>query len=118
MHSEKKRGTDETLLGTPLVFSDLADYQEGSVVSRTIIDQSEGTITVFAFDQGQSLSEHTAPFDALVQIIDGEGVVTIAGEAHRLQVGHAIVMPADIPHAVTAEERFKMSLTMIRSPKA
>lgn len=94
--------------------SRLTEYQSGSIVSRTIIDKKEGTVTVFAFDAGQSLSEHTAPFDALVQAVEGEGRCTIAGEDHLLKEGQGIIMPANVPHAVRAEERFKMVLTMIR----
>ena len=76
--------------------------------------RSGGTITVFAFDAGQALSEHTAPFDAVAQVIDGDAEITIAGEAHRVEAGQMIVMPANQPHAVTAHTRFKMLLTMIR----
>ncbi len=93
----------------------LADYQEGSIVSRTIIDQKTGTVTFFAFDQGQGLSEHTAPFDALVHLLDGEAEITISGKTHRLSAGEMIIMPANEPHALKALKRFKMVLTMIRS---
>jgi quercetin dioxygenase-like cupin family protein len=96
-------------------FVDLADYQEGSIVSRTIIDKKTGTVTFFAFDQGQGLSEHTAPFDALVHLLDGEVEITISGKAHRLSTGEMIIMPANEPHALKALKRFKMILTMIRS---
>src|SRR5512143_1243633 len=91
---------------------DLADYQEGSIVSRTIIDKKTGTVTFFAFDQGQGLSEHTAPFDALVHLLDGEVEITISGKAHRLSAGEMIIMPANEPHALKAQKRFKMILTM------
>ena len=92
----------------------MVDYQEGSIVSRTLIDISAGTVTLFAFDSGQGLSEHTAPFDALVHVIDGEATIVIAGKPISLKAGEAIIMPADKPHAVKAAKRFKMMLVMIR----
>jgi quercetin dioxygenase-like cupin family protein len=94
---------------------DLADYQEGSIVSRTIIEKKTGTITFFAFDKGQGLSEHTAPFDALVYLLDGEAEVVISGKPFRLKEGEMLIMPANDPHALRAITRFKMILTMIRS---
>lgn len=94
---------------------DMVGYQEGAVVSKTIIDKKAGTATLFAFGQGQGLSEHTAPFDALVQILDGEVEITISGKAFHLGAGEIIVMPANEPHALKAVSRFKMLLTMIRS---
>lgn len=94
---------------------DLVDYQKGSVVSRTILEKETGTVTLFAFDQGQGLSEHTAPYDALVYILDGEADITISGRTHQLSVGEMIIMPANEPHALKAVKRFKMGLTMIRS---
>ena len=93
---------------------ELVDYQEGGIVSRTIVDRESGTLTVFAFDKGQSLSEHSAPYDAFVHILDGTGLIIIDGREHELQEGETIVMPADIPHAVQAPEKFKMFLIMIR----
>ena len=93
---------------------DLASYQEGSVVSRQITKEDAGNITLFAFDQGQELSEHTAPFDALVHVLEGEVEVRISGEPFHLTTGDAIIMPANEPHALTAMTRFKMLLTMIR----
>lgn len=93
---------------------DLVGFQDGAVVSRTVVKQQTGTVTAFAFDVGQELSEHTAPFDALVQVLDGEADITIAGERHRLRPGDMIIMPAGKPHAVKAPARFKMLLTMIR----
>ncbi len=93
---------------------DLAAYQEGSVVSRQITKAEAGNVTLFAFDSGQELSEHTAPFDALVHILDGEAEVRLAGVPHSLSAGDAIIMPADVPHALKATSRFKMLLTMIR----
>lgn len=94
---------------------DLVAYQQGAVVSRTILKRAAGTVTLFAFDEGQGLSEHTAPFDALVQVLEGDAEVTIAGTLHRLSAGATILMPANQPHALTARAPFKMLLTMIRS---
>jgi quercetin dioxygenase-like cupin family protein len=93
---------------------DLVDYQEGSVVSREIIKKKTGTVTIFAFDQGQGLSEHTAPFDALVYLVDGEAEIVISGKCHRLQKGQIIIMPANQPHALRATQRFKMLLVMVK----
>ena len=94
---------------------DMVSYQDGAVVSRTLIDKKTGTVTLFAFGEGQGLSEHTAPFDALVQVLDGEAEITIAGKPYHLDAGEIIVMPAGVPHALKATRRFKMMLTMIRS---
>ncbi len=94
---------------------DMVAYQDGSIVSKEIIKKATGTVTIFAFDQGQGLSEHTAPFDALVQIVDGEAEIVIAGESHHLKEGEIIVMPAGKPHALKALEKFKMVLVMIKS---
>jgi quercetin dioxygenase-like cupin family protein len=110
----KKVQTEASLLGKAAGIAALVDYQEGAVVSRTLIERPAGTVTVFAFDQGEGLSEHTAPFDALVQIIDGKAVIKIAGRNHNLKSGEAIIMPANRPHALRAVERFKMVLVMIR----
>ncbi|NIN51977.1 MAG: cupin domain-containing protein [Nitrososphaeria archaeon] len=99
----------------PVRLIDLVDYQEGSVVSRTIIDKKTGTVTLFAFDKDQGLSEHITPFDALVYLLDGEAEIVISGNAHRLKEGEIIIMPANKPHAVKALSRFKMILTMVRS---
>lgn len=90
-------------------------YQDGAVVSRTILDRKTGTVTLFAFDKGQGLSEHTAPFDALVQVLDGEAGVTISGHQHRVIAGQMIVMPANETHSLHAVAPFKMMLVMIRS---
>ena len=95
--------------------ADLIDYQESSVVSRTLVDKKAGTVTLFAFDEQQGLSEHVAPFDAMVQIIDGEAEVIIQGKAHVVKEGEMMIMPANKPHALKATKRFKMLLTMIRS---
>jgi quercetin dioxygenase-like cupin family protein len=97
-----------------LHMADLASYQEGSVVSRQITKEDAGNITLFAFDQGQELSEHTAPFDALVHVLDGEVEVRISGNPYHLKTGDAIIMPANEPHALIAITKFKMLLTMIR----
>ena len=94
---------------------DLSDYQKGSIVSRTIVDKKTGTVTFFAFDEGQGLSEHTAPFDALVYLLDGEAEIVISGKPFRLKAGEMLIMPANDPHALKAIKRFKMILTMIRS---
>jgi quercetin dioxygenase-like cupin family protein len=94
---------------------DLIAYQEGAVVSRTLLKRPTGTITVFAFDHGQGLSEHTAPFDALVHVLEGDVEIIIAGKTHQVSAGEMIVMPAQQPHALTARTPFKMLLTMIRS---
>ena len=93
----------------------LVNYQDGSIVSREIVKQPTGNVTIFAFDEGQGLSEHTAPFDALVQVLEGEAEISIAGRSHHLQGGELILMPAGQPHALKALKRFKMILTMIRS---
>ena len=95
--------------------NDLIDYQEKSVVSREIIKKGTGTVTIFAFDKGEGLSEHTAPFDAMVQVIDGTAEIVISGNKNVLQKGEMIIMPGNVPHALNAIERFKMVLTMIRS---
>lgn len=94
---------------------DMVAYQEGSVVSKEIIKKPSGNVTVFAFDKGQGLSEHTAPFDALVYILDGKTEIAISGKPYDLKEGDMIVMPAGEPHALKAVERFKMMLTMIKS---
>ena len=93
----------------------LTGYQEGAVVSRALLKRGGGTITLFAFDEGQSLSEHTAPFDAVAHVLEGEADITIAGTALTVPAGEMVLMPANQPHAVTARTRFKMLLTMIRS---
>ena len=106
---------EEKLLGQKSKGTDLVDYQEGSVVSRTILDKKTGTVTLFAFDKGQGLSEHTTPFDALVHLLEGEVEITISGKALRVAAGEMVIMPANQPHALRAMEKFKMILTMIRS---
>jgi quercetin dioxygenase-like cupin family protein len=98
-----------------LKIAELVSYQEGSVVSRQIVKSDGGNVTLFAFDQGQGLSEHTTPFDALVQILEGEAELTISGKPFHLAVGESILMPANEPHALMADKKFKMLLTMIRA---
>lgn len=99
---------------TPFVFADSISYQADGIVSKRIIQKEKGNITLFAFDAGQKLSEHTAPFDALVQVMQGSAEVIIGGKPNQLAEGKSIIMPANIPHAVNANERFIMLLTMIR----
>ena len=101
--------------GRSQALASLVEYATDSIVSKTILDKSVGTITLFAFDEGQKLSEHTAPYDAVVQVIDGSAKLTIGGEDVRVLAGEIIIMPANVPHAVVAEEKFKMLLTMIRA---
>jgi quercetin dioxygenase-like cupin family protein len=105
----------EKLSPQPVPLIDLVDYQAGSVVSRTLVKEKAGTVTLFAFDEGEGLSEHTAPFDALVHILDGEAEVAISGKPLHLKQGDMVIMPANEPHALKALTRFKMLLTMIRS---
>lgn len=97
-----------------LDLASMVDYADGSVVSRTLVDKDAGTVTLFAFDEGESLSEHTTPYDALVQVLDGEVTLTIGGEEVRATAGELVLMPAKVPHALRATRRFKMLLTMIR----
>lgn len=99
----------------PVKISEWVQYQAGSIVSREIVRKPTGTVTVFAFDAGQGLSEHTAPFDALVNVIDGEGEIIINGNSHLVKSGEMILMPANKPHSVKANKPFKMVLIMIRS---
>ena len=94
---------------------DLVNYQKDAVVSKTLIEQKTGTVTLFAFDKGQGLSEHTAPYNALVYIVDGQAQILIANNPHQLMNGEMIVIPKNEPHAITANKRFKMLLIMIRS---
>jgi len=97
--------------------AEMVDYAEGSVVSRTLVKNEAGTITLFSFDAGQSLSEHSAPYDAIVQIIDGTAELIIGGKSVDAECGEMVLMPADIPHAVKANKKFKMLLTMLRDKK-
>jgi quercetin dioxygenase-like cupin family protein len=98
-----------------LRLAEMVGYQEGSVVSRQITKADAGNVTLFAFDKDQGLSEHTAPYDALAHILEGEAEVTISGQPYRLNAGDAVIMPADEPHALKAIQKFKMLLTMIRA---
>lgn len=102
-------------LSQPARMVELVDYQEDSVVSRTIIDKKAGTVTLFAFDEGQGLSEHTAPYDALICLLEGDAEITISGKTVHAQEGEMVILPARKPHALKATKRFKMLLTMIRS---
>lgn len=108
----------EALLPDGSPAASLVEYQAGAVVSKAVIKKPTGTVTLFAFDQGQELSEHTAPFDALVMLLDGEGEFRIGGTPHRVEAGGLLLLPANVPHAVKATQRFKMMLVMIRTPAA
>ncbi len=105
----------EVCVGKGQRLVDLVEYSKDSIVSKTILDKSAGTITLFAFDKGQKLSEHTTPYDAVVQVLDGRSQLTIDGQDKHLTAGEIIIMPGNVPHAVTAQEKFKMLLTMIRA---
>ncbi|GFO54842.1 cupin [Geomonas sp. Red276] len=107
-----KKGVE---LGEKLNLANLAGYQDGAVVSRTVIDKPVGTITAFSFDAGEGLSEHTAPYDAFVQIVDGEAEITIEGKTQTVSAGEIIIMPANKPHALRGVKKFKMLLVMIRA---
>lgn len=102
-------------MGKSCALNSLVEYAPDSIVSKTILDKPVGTITLFAFDAGQKLSEHTAPYDAVVQVIDGAAALTIGGKTIKVSAGEIIIMPASVPHAVAAERKFKMLLTMIRA---
>ena len=118
--TEETKATNET--STPrmppsqaLGLAEMVNYAEGSIVSRTLLANEAGTVTLFAFDAGQVLSEHTTPYDALVHVLDGQGAFTVGGMVMDVNAGQALLMPAEVPHAVRATKRFKMSLTMLRS---
>lgn len=113
--TRKRNGILEACTAKAKDLDALIDYASDSVVSKTLVDKDPGTVTLFAFDAGQRLSEHTAPFDALVQIVDGEAIVTIAGIESNLSAGQVVIMPANVPHAVRGDSKFKMLLTMIRA---
>jgi len=115
MDNIKKQDTGDDLLARSLSLAGLVRYQPAAVVSRTIINQKTGTVSLFAFDQGQELSEHTAPFEAMVVCLDGQAEVSIAGQSQTVRSGEMIIMPAHKPHALKATTRFKMLLIMIRS---
>ena len=106
---------EETPMAQVMNLAGMVAYQEGSVVSRTLIDKKIGTVTLFAFAVGQGLSEHTAPFDAMVYILDGEADVSISGKPYHLKNGDMLIMPANKPHALKATRAFKMLLVMVRS---
>ncbi|MFA6435113.1 MAG: cupin domain-containing protein [Elusimicrobiales bacterium] len=110
MKKEQKGG----LPGKAMKAKDLAAYDKDAVVSRTIIEKKTSSVTIFSFDKGQGLSEHTAPFDALVEILDGEAEITISGKPRKVKAGELIIMPANRPHALKAVKKFKMMLVMIR----
>jgi quercetin dioxygenase-like cupin family protein len=116
MNEQKSKQTVlESCLAKPAILAGLIDYADDSIVSKTIVDKPVGTLTLFAFDKGQKLSEHTAPYDAVVQVLDGRGALTIGSKRIDISAGQLIIMPAGVPHSVVAEEKFKMLLTMIRS---
>ena len=116
MTCEKERpGVLKACVAKAQRLADLVEYSKDSIVSKTILDKSAGTITLFAFDKGQKLSEHTTPYDAVVQVLDGNGMLTIDGQDKHVTAGEIIIMPGNVPHAVTAQEKFKMLLTMIRA---
>jgi quercetin dioxygenase-like cupin family protein len=112
--NEKQDKKREELIGKVLVTNDLLQYQEGTVASRMIVFKKAGTITLFSFDKGEGLSEHSAPYDAILTVTDGAAEVTIAGAPFLVRTGEMIIMPANIPHAVQAKQRFKMTLTMVK----
>jgi len=115
MYLKTRRCVMVSITGKAFCLKDFVNYQEGSVVSRELLRKDTGTLTVFAFDKGQGLSEHTAPFDATVYIISGEAEITIAGNLHTVKEGELIIMPANQPHSLFAAKPFKMLLIMIRS---
>jgi quercetin dioxygenase-like cupin family protein len=115
MSSQQAQGKREMPIAEVVRLIDLVNYQEGAVVSRTLVNRATGTVTLFAFDEGQGLSEHTAPFDALAHLLEGEAEISVAGKPLRAGAGEAVLMPANQPHSLKALSRFKMLLTMIRS---
>jgi quercetin dioxygenase-like cupin family protein len=112
--AEQTQRDDGFPKGQAVAVARTVDYQTGSIVSRTVIDKKSGTVTLFAFDEGQGLSEHTAPFDALVYLIEGEAQITISGAPRSVQAGEVLIMPANEPHALRAVRKFKMMLIMVR----
>ena len=115
MEPSRKQSETEKLAAQALHTADLIAYQDGAVVSRTLVNKNSGTVTLFAFDAGQGLSEHTAPYDALVLMLDGEADITVAGKPIHARAGDLVILPANQPHALDAAIRFKMMLTMIRA---
>lgn len=115
VQNDSKQTSHQQIAASPIYPLALLSYQDSAVVSRTLVNKKSGTVTLFAFDAGEGLSEHTAPFDALVYLLDGEAEITISGVSHHLKTGEMILMPANAPHALKATQRFKMMLTMIKS---
>ena len=115
MEAEGRQKNEEWAPGQKQSLAGLVSYQTGSVVSRTIINRKAGTITLFAFDSGNGLSEHTTPYDALLFVLEGEGLVTVAGNENRMEGGEGVILPAGKPHSVQAVTKLKMLLCMIRS---
>jgi len=115
MSHQQAQNKGEMIVAEVVRMADLVNYQDGSVVSRTIVKRVAGTVTLFAFDESEGLSEHTAAFDALAHLLEGEAEITISGRALRIAAGEAVLMPANEPHSLKALGRFKMLLTMIRS---
>ncbi len=114
MTAMKKEKSAEDLKGRAIALAGLVGYQDGAIVSREIVSLPTGTMTVFAFDAGEQLSEHTAPFDATVVDLEGEAEISIGGTVHRVRAGEMIIMPAGVPHGLKAATRFKMLLIMIK----
>lgn len=113
--SDEKQTVLKACVATAHDLDSLVEYAADSIVSKTIVDKKVGTLTLFAFDKGQKLSEHQVPYDAVVQVVEGAGLLTIGGQQKKVCAGQVIIMPANVPHSVAAEERFKMLLTMIRA---
>ncbi len=114
-HQDNDQRDAESLKGRVLDLGGLIGYQQGSVVSRTIIQKKTGTVTLFAFDEGQGLSEHTTPFDALVHVLEGQAEVVVGADTHGVRAGEMVILPANKPHAVRAVQKVKMLLVMVRS---
>jgi len=108
-------GSNEFEKGKAFSFNDSIEYSNGGIVSKTVLNKETGNISLFSFDKGEALSEHTAPFDAMIQVVEGEGEIITGGKSNILTAGQSIIMPANIPHEVKALEKFKMVLTMIKS---
>ena len=115
MSSQQKQNKGEMPAADAVRLAELVSYQPGSVVSRTLVKRATGTVTLFAFDEGEGLSEHTAAFDAVAHILEGEAEITVSGKPLQTTAGDAVLMPANQPHSLKALKRFKMLLTMIRS---
>ena len=114
-HSGEEEQKEGLAHSTSIPLAKDVEYSKGSIVSKTLIDKKAGTLTLFSFDAGQGLSEHSAPYDAFIQVLDGEAEITIGGKPHQVKANEAILMPADVPHSLRAVKKFKMLLTMIRS---